>query len=129
MLDKQERSIGELVSELTNEIGDLVRHEIALAKVELTQKAKTVSRNVVYLAAGALTGYVAVLTLVATIILALANVMPAWAAALLVTVVVAIVAATLVSKGMTALKRTDLTPRHTVETLKEDLRWAKQQVR
>jgi uncharacterized membrane protein YqjE len=129
MIPKQERSIGELFSELANETGTLIRQEIALAKVELTQKASKMGRNAVYVVAGGVVAYAALLCLLATIILALANVMPGWAAALLVTVVVAIVAAMLISKGLAALRRTDLAPRQTVETLKEDVRWAKQQVR
>jgi nitrate/nitrite transporter NarK len=129
MIPKQERSIGELFSDLANETGTLIRQEIALAKVELTQKASKMGRNAGYVVAGGVVGHAALLCLLATIILALATVMPAWAAALLVTVIVAIVAAMLVSKGRAALKKTELAPRQTVETLKEDVRWAKQQVR
>jgi uncharacterized membrane protein YqjE len=129
MMDRQERSIGELFSDLGNEISALVRNEIALAKVELKQNASRVARNLVFVVAGALIGYIAMMALVATIIIALATVMAAWGAALLVTIVVGIVAAALVMKGLKALKQTDLTPRQTVQTIKEDFVWARQQVR
>ncbi len=129
MTDKQDRSIGELFSELANETGTLIRQEIALAKVELNQKANSVGRNVGYLLLGGAVAYASLLALLATIIMALANVMPWWAAALVVAVVVGVIAAVLVSKALTALKQTNLAPRQTVETLKEDAQWAKQQMK
>jgi len=127
--NKQDRSIGELFSELANETGLLIRQEIALAKVELGQKASRVGRNVGYLVVGGAVAYAALLALLAAVIILLAGVMPSWVAALVVAVVVGIIAAVLISKALTALKKTDLAPRQTVETLKEDAQWAKQQVK
>ena len=129
MTNKQDRSIGELFSELANETGLLIRQEIALAKVELGQKASRVGRNVGYLVVGGAVAYAALLALLAAVIILLAGVMPSWVAALVVAVVVGIIAAVLISKALTALKKTDLAPRQTVETLKEDAQWAKQQVK
>jgi uncharacterized membrane protein YqjE len=129
MPEKQERSIGELFSELANETSLLIRQEIALAKVELSEKASRVGRNVAFLVLGGAIAYAALLTLLAALVIVLANVMPAWAAALVVAVLVGIVAAVLVSKGLAALKKTDLAPRQTVQTLKEDAQWAKQQMK
>lgn len=124
----QERSIGQLLSDLGGEISALIRNEIALAQIELKQKAAVAGRNAVYLVIGAVFGFVCLLALVTTVILALAMVMAAWLAALIVTVAIGILAAVLVSKGINAMKQTDLAPRHTVQTLKEDFLWAKQQV-
>ena len=129
MPDKQDRSIGELFGELANESGLLIRQEIALAKVELTEKATTVGRNVGFLVLGGAVAYAALLALLAALIILLANVMPWWAAALVVAVLVGIVAALLISKALAALKKTDMAPRQTVETLKEDAQWAKQQMK
>jgi uncharacterized membrane protein YqjE len=129
MPDKQDRSIGELFAEFARETGTLLRQEVALAKVELTQKASRVGRNVGYLAVGAAIVYGALLALMAAVIILLANVMPWWAAALVVAVVVGIVGAVLVSKAVSALKEIDLRPQQTVETLKEDAQWAKQQIK
>jgi uncharacterized membrane protein YqjE len=129
MPDKQDRSIGELFSELANETGLLIRQEIALAKVELTEKASRVGLNVGFLVLGGAIAYAALLAFLAALIILLANVMPWWAAALVVAVLVGIVAAVLISKALTALKKTDLAPRQTVETLKEDAQWAKQQMK
>ena len=129
MPDKQDRSIGELFSELANETGLLIRQEIALAKVELSQKATRVGRNVGYLVLGGAVAYAALLALLAAIIILLASFISAWIAALIVAVVVGIIGAVLISKALADLKKTDVTPRQTVETLKEDAQWAKQQMK
>jgi uncharacterized membrane protein YqjE len=129
MTEKQDRSIGELFSELANETALLIRQEVALAKVELTQKASRAGRNVGYLVLGGAVAYAALLALLATIIILLANVMAWWIAALIVAVLVGIVAAVLISKALAALKNMDVAPRQTVETLKEDAQWAKQQMK
>ncbi|MBV9037534.1 MAG: phage holin family protein [Acidobacteriaceae bacterium] len=129
MPDKQDRSIGELFSELASETGLLIRQEIALAKVELSQKATRVGRNVGYLVLGGAVAYAALLALLAAVIILLANYMPSWVAALVVAVLVGIVGAVLISKALADLKKTDVAPRQTVETLKEDAQWAKQQMK
>ena len=126
---KEERSLGDLFSELASETGTLVRQEVALAQVELTNKAASVGKNVGYLVVGGAVAYAAALALIAAVILVLsAYVMPAWAAALVVGVIVGVVAYMMISSALAALKKTDLAPRETVETLKEDAQWLKNQV-
>ncbi len=127
-LVKEERSLGDLFSELAAETSTLVRQEVALAQTELTQKATTVGKNVGFLVVGGAVGYAALLAILAAAIIGLANFVPAWAAALIVGAVVAIVAFLLVSSALKSLKETNLAPRQTVETLKEDAEWLKDQV-
>ncbi len=127
-LVKEERSLGDLFSELAAETGTLVRQEVALAQTELTQKATTVGKNVGFLAVGGAVGYAALLAVLAAVILGLANFVPAWAAALIVGAAVGIVAYLLISSGLKALQETNLIPTQTVETLKEDAEWMKNQV-
>ncbi len=129
MPDKQDRSIGELFSELANETGLLIRQEIELAKVELTHKVTRVGRDVGFLVVGGAVAYAALLALLSAVIILLANYMPSWASALVVAVLVGIIAAVLILKALADLKKTDITPRQTVETLKEDAQWAKQQIK
>jgi formate hydrogenlyase subunit 4 len=129
MPEKQDRSIGELFSDLASETGLLVRQEIALAKVEFGQKAAHVGRNVAFLVVGGAITYAALLCLLAAIILFLGQMIPWWGAALAVAVVVGIVGGLLVGRGMAALKKIDMAPRQTVQTLKEDAQWAKQQIK
>lgn len=129
MADKQDRSIGELFAQLASETATLVRQEVALAKVELSDKATQAGKNVGRLAVGGAIAYAALLAFLAAVIILLANVVPWWAAALIVAVVVGIIAAVMISNALAALKNADLTPRQTVQTLKEDAEWAKQQVK
>jgi hypothetical protein len=125
---KEERSLGELFSELASDTGTLVRQEVALAQVELTKKATAIGKNVGYLVVGGAVAYAAALAIIAAVIIGLSYFIPAWAAALIVGVVVGIVAYMMISSALAALKRTDLAPRETVETLKEDAQWLKNQV-
>ncbi len=125
---KEERSLGDLFSELATETSTLVRQEVALAQTELTQKATSVGKNVGFLVVGGAVGYAALLAILAAAIIGLAYFVPAWAAALIVGVVVGIVAFVLISSALKALKETSLAPNQTVETLKEDAEWLKNQV-
>lgn len=125
---RDERSIGELFSELANETTTLLKQEVALIQVELTQKAAKIGRNVGFLAIGGVVANAALLALVAALIAGLANFMQLWLAALIVGAVIAIAAAVLISSGLKNLKTMDLTPKESVESLKEDAKWLKEQI-
>jgi len=124
-----DRSLGELLGDLSREVTTLVRQEMALAKAEVGQKASKIGKDVGFIAAGGLVAYAGVLALVAFLILALDHVMPLWAAALVVGLVVAGAGAALVMQGLNHLRKADLAPRETIETLKEDARWMKERAR
>ena len=124
----QERSLGDLFSQLTHDLSTLLRQEVMLAKTELSQKASKAGKDVGFLAVGGAIAYAGFLVILAGIILALGLVLPWWASALIVGVVVAAIGYILIRKGQTALKQADLTPKQTIETLKEDQQWAKEQV-
>jgi hypothetical protein len=125
---KEEPSLGDLFSNLTAETAALVRQEAALAQVELTRKATEVGKDVGYLVVGGAVGYAALLVLLAAVVMILANVVPMWASALIVAVIVGAVAFFLISSALTALRKVELTPRETVESIKEDAKWLKNQV-
>lgn len=127
-LAKEERSIGELFSELAGETGTLVRQEVALAQAELTEKATSVGKNVGFLVVGGAIGYAALLAVLAAIIIGLAAWIPAWASALIVGIAVGAVGFFMISSALTALKKNDLTPKETIKSLKEDAQWLKNQV-
>ena len=137
-LVKEERSLGDLFSELAAETSTLVRQEVALAQTELTQKATSVGKNVGFLVAGGAVGYTALLVILAAVVIGLTQLISslsgwqmitsAWIAAAIVGLVVGIVAYVLVNNALAKLKNTELTPRQTVETLKEDAEWLKNQV-
>ncbi|SRR5579875_170424 len=128
--EEDDRSLGTLVADLSRQMSTLARQEINLAKAEMTQKAKAASKDIALMVGGGVLALGAFLTLLATITLGLIQLgVTWWLAALIVTVIVAIVAYALVQIGMSNLKKLNATPQQTVETLKEDAAWAKDQLR
>ena len=127
-IQKDERSLGDLFSELAADTGVLVRQEVALAQVEISAKATRVGKQVGYLAVGGAIGYAGVLAIMAGIIMGLSYFIPAWAAALLVGALVGAASFFLISSAIERLKNTNLKPEETVESIKEDAEWLKNQV-
>ena len=124
---RDDRSLGELFGELAQETSTLVRQEVNLAKTEMSQKASRAGRHVGVLAAGGAVAYAGLLAILSAVIVLLDNVMPLWLSALLVGLVVAVVGYLLIRRALDALKREDFAPRETMETLKEDQQWARDQ--
>ena len=117
---RQDRSLGELLGDLTQEITTLVRQEITLARVEMSDKAANIGKQVGLLAIGGALAYSGVLAIVAALVIILAHAgLPWWASALIVGVVVAGIGGMLVKKGLDAIKGQDLVPRQTIESLKD----------
>jgi uncharacterized membrane protein YqjE len=83
----QEPSVGTLVSQLSSQIPDLIRSEIRLAQVEVTEKGKRAGIGIGMFSAAGLMGFFGLAVLIATFVLLLDLVLPAWAAALIVAVV------------------------------------------
>jgi hypothetical protein len=128
-ITKDERSLGELFSELATETSTLVKQEVALAQTELTQKAAKVGKNVGYLVVGGAVAYAALLSFVAALIIGLGGLLGRyWLAALIVGIVIAVAAVVMIMSALSALKNTGITPTQTVETIKEDAQWLKDQV-
>ena len=123
-----EPTLGELFAELSRETTTLVRQEVDLAKTEMSQKAARVGKDVGFLVAGGAVAYAGFLALIACVILALGQLgVTWWLSALIVGLIVAAIGAYLVYTGMNELKTTNMMPEKTMETLKEDQQWAKQQ--
>jgi len=125
----EEASLGELFSELSQQAGMLVREEVDLARTELTHSAKRAGKGAGFVAAGAVVGFAGLLSLIAACIILLALVVKLWISALVITGIVIAAALILVQLGLSELKRKDLAPKHTMQTLKEDVEWAKAQTR
>jgi hypothetical protein len=126
-IPRDDRSLGELFAELTQETTTLVRQEVELAKTEFSQKAAQVGKDVGFLAGGAAVLYAGFLAILAAIIIALAYAIPWWLSALIVGLVVAGIGGFLVWRGMSDLRQASPVPKQTLDTLKEDARWAKDQ--
>jgi uncharacterized membrane protein YqjE len=128
--DLRERPLGELLKKLSEETTRLVHQELELAKAELTQKGKQAGAGASLFGTAAALGFLALAALTTCFILALDAVMPAWLAALLVAVVYGAVAAVLALRGRAKVKQAvPPVPTQTIETVKEDVEWAKAQMR
>ena len=128
--DLRDRSIGELLKQLSEQTTRLVHQELELAKAELTQKGKQAGMGAGLFGAAGAIGLLGAAALTTCFILALDAVMPAWLAALLVAVVYGIIAFVLVRQGQAKLKAAGPpVPEQTIETVKEDVAWAKTQMR
>ena len=124
------KSLGQLFGDLSRQLGTLVRQEIELAKTETTARVTSVGRDAVMIGVGAALGYAALLVALVGIAILLADLgITPWLAFVLVAAIVGVIAAVLVQQGRTRLQRTDLAPRQTIETLKEDAAWAKERVK
>jgi hypothetical protein len=133
---RQERSIGELFGQLSQDMTMLVRQEVQLARAEMSEKLSRLTANLVSVIAGGFVAYVGGLALVAALILGLndlANISP-WVSALIVGAVLAIAGYAMLRRGLDELKRVDIAPRRTVENIrddvqaiKDDVQWAKEQ--
>ena len=131
MDDQQDdRSLGQLFGDLSRQLGTLVSKEIQLAKTEITTRVTTVGRDAAMIGAGGALAYAALLmALIAVGLLLIQLGITPWLAFLLVAIIVGAIAAVLIMRGRDELQTTDLAPTKTIETLKEDAEWAKEQVK
>jgi len=123
--DARDRGIGELVKDLANQTSTLVRQEIKLAQAEVTQKGKVAGKGAGLLAGADVFALAMLGALTTVLISALDQAMDTWLAALIVTVLWAVVAAVLAKAGQNSLKRATPPAPQTVDTVKEDIQWAK----
>jgi uncharacterized membrane protein YqjE len=134
---RPERSFGDLLREVTTEIAALFRKEVELAKVELSEKAADVGKNVGALAvggavlfAGALALLAAVVNLVGWVIAEIASPeLAVWLAPLLVGLALAFAGYGMVRKAIAALRAVSLAPEQTTQTLQENKEWLKEKIR
>jgi len=128
--DLRERPVGELLRELSQQTSTLVRQELDLAKAELAQKGKRAGLGAGLLSGAGVVGLLALAALTACFIAALDTGMETWLAALIVAVVYAAIAGVLALIGRTRVREaTPATPEQTIETVKEDVQWAKTRAR
>jgi hypothetical protein len=128
--DRVERSLGELFQELSQDTSTLIRHEIALARVEMTEHASALARDSALIAAGGVVGHVALLAATAALIMGLVQLgLQGWLAALIVAAIFAVAGGVMAATGRAALKRRTLAPVETVDSIKETAQWLKNQTR
>jgi uncharacterized membrane protein YqjE len=122
----RDRPIGELLKQLANETTRLVRQELDLAKAEMREKAGKAGPGFGMWGAAGVTALLALGSLTAFVILALDGAMPNWLAALIVGLVYAAIAGVLYVRGKHRVEEAGSpVPEKTIETVKEDVQWAK----
>jgi len=126
------RGFGELLRDLGQGSAELLRSEAKLARLELTELATNVARGTVQVAFGSVMLLLGGLSLAAGLILLVGDQwLPRdryWLAAVVVMVVTGVIAALLLKRGLAQLSPSRLQPDQTLETLKEDKAWLKQQL-
>lgn len=126
----RERPVGELLKQLAEETGTLVRQELDLAKAEMAAKSKQAGLGAGMLGGAGLFGLLALGALTACLIAALATATSTWLSALIVTAVYGLIAGALALVGKSRLKHaTPPVPEQTQESVKEDVAWAKTRAR
>jgi hypothetical protein len=123
--DVEGRSVGDLVGEIANDLSQLVRQEIDLAKAEAKQEVTKLGKGAGMFGAAGVAGHLLLLFLSVALMLVLARAMPLDLAALIVAVIWAIAAAVLASMGRRQIKSFQPKLEQTTQTLKEDVQWAK----
>ena len=128
--DLRERSIGELFGKLSNETSTLIRQEMALARAEMTEKGKEAGKGAGLFGGAGAVGLLGAGAITAGIILLLDLAIAAWLAAIIVGLIYVAVAAFLGLKGRDRIQAaTPPVPEQTVDTVKEDVEWAKTRAR
>ncbi len=127
--EKNEATVGELLSALARDTGVLVRQEVQLAASEMTAKAKIAVRNTALVVAGGALIHAGLLALIIAGVVGLETVLPLWLSAVILGVAVMSAGFAFVQKGLGALRRLDAIPGQALGTLKADVVWAKEQLR
>jgi hypothetical protein len=126
--DLRERSIPDLLKQLSEETSRLVKQELDLARAEIAQQGKRAGTGAGFIGGGALFGLGAFGALTACLIALLATAIDhTWLAALIVTAVYGAIAAVLAMRGKDKIQEATPPTPQTVDTLKEDVEWAKTQ--
>jgi uncharacterized membrane protein YqjE len=120
-----DRSIAAVLSDIVGDVQQIIRAEVRLAKIEVSEDLTKAKRGVMFLVVAGVAFAMALGFLELALVYALATIWPAWAAGLTVAALNVVVGAVLASTGLGDMKRIHLPPPRTTETLKENLQWAK----
>lgn len=120
-MEPERRSLGEIASDVVQDLGALLREEVALAKAELRQTAAKLAGDSALAVVGGALVYIALLALVAAAILALATAVAPWLAALIVGGAILVLGIILLLAGMNRFKRLNVVPERTLRTVREDV--------
>jgi len=122
-------SLGTLVGGIVEDLQNIVRGEVQLAKTELKEDAGALGKGAGMLVAGAVVGLVGFIFLMLGVTYLLNKSIQMWLAAGLVGVALLIIAAIVAMVGKNQMSAANLTPRQTIESVKEDQQWASRQIK
>lgn len=122
------RSIGDLLAELSRETSELVKKEVELATTEMTAKARRAGGHVGVAAAGGALAHAGLLVFLAALVLGLSQLgVTPWLSALIISLLTIGIGYMLVNRGLTQLRSTSVAPTRAMESLKEDSKWTTRQ--
>lgn len=125
---RDEQSLGELFSDLSQQTSTLVKKEIELARHEVTRSVTTLGKDAAMIAIGGVIAYAGVIVVLIGLGWLLATIgLPVWLAFVLVGAIVVAIGAFLAWRAIQEMKKVSVVPERTVETVKEDVEWAKDQ--
>ncbi|MDI1241095.1 MAG: phage holin family protein [bacterium] len=129
MMQKDERSLGDLISQLASDTGTLVRQEMRLVVAETRHNLSSGLESAAWLAAGLAVAAVGVLVLVAALVLVLSIWLPAWLSAIIVGIGLCAVGVPVANHGLTELKKVEIAPDDSIASIKESTEWLKEQIK
>jgi hypothetical protein len=128
-MSASERPLSSVLQDIVHNIQDIVRSEVRLAKTEVREELVKSRSATVLVAVGGVSSLLCILFLLLSAFHALALVMPAWAAALCVAVLLGILAGSTIMAGVKRFKTINAAAPKTVASIKENVEWAKRQVK
>jgi uncharacterized membrane protein YqjE len=126
---QMQRSVPEVLQDIVGNLQEIVRSEFRLAKTELKEEAAKAAKPAATFGVGLVLGFYGIGFLLLASVYGLSTVMAGWLAALLVGTILAIVAIALMSTSGKKLKRVNPTPNKTIQSLEENVQWAKHPIK
>ncbi len=121
----ENRSLAEITRDILRDIQDIIQGEIRLVRAEFSEKARQLRQASLLFAMAAVCGLLGAVCVAAAGVAALALALPLWLSALIIGILLCVIAAGAAIAGRTRIQQVDPVPRRTVQTLREDLEWAK----
>jgi len=121
--------IAGLLQDIVGNIQEIIRSEVRLAKAEVREDVSSMGKAAGMLVAGGVLAVYALGILLLCVVYALRGPLPDWAAALIVGLVVAVAAAVMMIVGLKRIRSVNPMPERTIDSIKEDVQWVRQQTR
>ncbi|HTG26774.1 MAG TPA: phage holin family protein [Methylomirabilota bacterium] len=129
MTTQNGRSVPEVLQDIVGNIEEIIRSEFRLAKAEVKEEASQAAPPLKMMLVGAGIGFYALGFLLFTLVMGLATMVVTWLAALIVGAVLGLIALVLITTASKRLKQVNKVPERTIETMKENVQWAKNQIK